>query len=351
MHATRPEQGSFKFENFQDVQVEYVTENIIMCIFRHDLQFQNDHNKGIMEDSRVDVEGLPLQVLRSSQTDAGQLDEELLGLLKDTLNKCLGTFHSNFMRVYYKEMLVLLRSVMFCLTVGLGKPTPGMALLNVTYRNEYASSKFRNDGPELSRLQRTLLYVGDIVVPYMWSRVASSLARALDRREDPGQSLQRASSEKMWKVARRIESVWMTLELMNAVVYLRQGTYRRLLERLVGARVVYSNVGASRHISFDYLNRQLIWSEISDFILFLLPLVNVGAVRNFLYTYLPMNRALGGMQLEASCGICGSLKDSPIRCQVLPCKHIFCYYCIAGRMDINKHCCVCSEDISSMAMI
>ena len=313
---------------------------------------ENDKNAfciiQMMDECRGEVDGLPLRVHRSSQTDALQLDEELLGLFKDTLNKCLGTFHDEFLRVYYKELLVVLRSVIFCLTVGIGKPTPGMALLNVTYRNEYKSSKFRNDGPGLNKLQRTLLYVGDIVAPYMWSRLARYLSRAMDGRENPGEtlsnaSLRRISSEKMWQIARRIESGWMTLELVNAVAYLRHGTYRRLLERLVGARVVYSHLGASRHISFDYLNRQLIWSEISEFILFLLPLVNVGAVRKFLYTYLQMNKALGGIQSDAKCGICGTLKDSPIRCQVLPCKHIFCYYCIVGRMDQrnDRRCCVC----------
>lgn len=312
----------------------------------------------MMNECRGEVNGLPLRVLRSSQTDAGQLDEELLGLFKDTLTKCLGTFHSDFMRSYYKELLVLLRSVIFCLTVGLGKPTPGMALLNVTYRNEYRSSKFRNSGPGLCKLQRILLYVGDIVAPYMWSRLASHLSRAIDRRENPVEasssvSLRGMSSEKTWQVARRIESAWMTLELVNAVAYLRHGKYRRLLERLVGARVVYSHVGASRHISFDYLNRQLIWSEISEFILFLLPLVNAGAVRKFLYTYLPMNKDPGGIQPDTSCGICGCLKDSPIRCKALPCEHVFCYYCIAGKMNQrnDKHCCVCAEEISSMTMI
>ena len=303
------------------------------------------------------IGGLSLRVLRSSQTDAGQLDDELLGLFKDILNKCLVTFHSDFLRLYYKELLVLLRSIIFILTVGQGKPTPGMSLLNMTYRNEFKSSTYQNDGPGLSRLQRTALYLGDILLPYAWSNLASHVARAMDGREQLGSSpllvpFQRVSSEKIWKSARRIESLWMTLELMNGIVYLKHGKYRRLLERLVGARMVYSHLRASRHISFDYLNRQLIWSEISDFILFLLPLVNVGAVRSLLQTYIPMNRSLAGLPSDASCAICGSIKDSPIRCQVLPCRHTYCYYCIAGRMTQQNErlCFVCSGEISSISM-
>lgn len=31
----------------------------------------------------------------------------------------------------------------------------------------------------------------------------------------------------------------------------------------------------SRLVSFEYLNRQLVWQELSEFMLFLLPLINV----------------------------------------------------------------------------
>lgn len=307
------------------------------------------------------TEGLSLRVLRSSQTDAGQLDDELLCLFKDTLHRCLGKFHSDSLGMYYKEILVLLRSVIFVLTVAVGKPTPGMSLLNVAYRNDYRSSKYDNDGPGLSRLQRTVLYVGDIIVPYVWSRFAHHLTRAIDAGESSERVSRRpffswlafySSPEVMWNVARRIESTWMALEVINGAVYLKHGRYRRLLERMVGARMVYNHVGMSRHISFDYLNRQLIWSKISDFILFLLPLVNVDAVKNLLHVYLPANSTLVGAPVDASCAICGTMRKSPIRCQVLPCRHTFCYYCIASRMAKRKEtkCHVCSGGISRISM-
>lgn len=34
----------------------------------------------------------------------------------------------------------------------------------------------------------------------------------------------------------------------------------------------------SRLVSFEYLNRQLVWQELSEFMLFLLPLINVTKV-------------------------------------------------------------------------
>lgn len=47
------------------------------------------------------------------------------------------------------------------------------------------------------------------------------------------------------------------------------------MERLVGARLVYREPSMSRLVSFEYLNRQLVWQELSEFLLFLLPLINV----------------------------------------------------------------------------
>lgn len=58
---------------------------------------------------------------------------------------------------------------------------------------------------------------------------------------------------------------------------------RTLVERLIGARLVYRQPNMSRLISFEYLNRQLVWQELSEFLLFLLPLINVAKVR-----YLPL---------------------------------------------------------------
>lgn len=50
---------------------------------------------------------------------------------------------------------------------------------------------------------------------------------------------------------------------MNLMLFLRKGRYRNLLERLLGARLVYKEPNMSRVISFEYLNRQLVWQELS----------------------------------------------------------------------------------------
>ena len=45
-------------------------------------------------------------------------------------------------------------------------------------------------------------------------------------------------------------------------------------ERALGARLVHARGDMSRVVSLDFLNRQLVWHELSELLLFVLPLVN-----------------------------------------------------------------------------
>jgi peroxin-2 len=66
------------------------------------------------------------------------------------------------------------------------------------------------------------------------------------------------------------------------------------LERLLRARLVYKQPSVSRMVSFEYLNRQLVWQELSDFLLFLLPLVNVARVKRAMLRAFPRLPLLTG---------------------------------------------------------
>ena len=56
-------------------------------------------------------------------------------------------------------------------------------------------------------------------------------------------------------------------------------------------RLVYQRVNMARAISFEYLNRQLVWHELSEVLLFLLPLINVGRLKRFVTHQLPQLKA------------------------------------------------------------
>lgn len=74
---------------------------------------------------------------------------------------------------------------------------------------------------------------------------------------------------------------------------------RSLLERILGARLVYQQTNMARALSFEYLNRQLIWHELSELLLFLLPLLNLPRLRRLLLPYLPRLPSLSSHQPAA----------------------------------------------------
>lgn len=197
----------------------------------------------------------------------------------------------------------------------------------------------------------------------------------------------------------------------------------------------------SRMISFEYLNRQLVWQELSEFLLFLLPLINVPRLKRAvtrLFPRLPLltagavggaagaaaqgwtveeklggrgggaggsdgaaaagassggrslqqrrqeegqqldQRRLGGqgaaggersdaqaregeeeeaeeggevMEYEAAgpCPICG-LREIVVPYVALPCRHVFCYYCLRGRCEADPafECPVDGERVAAL---
>lgn len=189
---------------------------------------------------------------------------------------------------------------------------------------------------------------------------------------------------------------------------------RSVLERLLRARLVYRQPTAARAISFEYLNRQLVWSELrwvgwrvgcwtgglgctgrgsgehalrgaaagspagllpapsagpcasasplprSELLLFLLPLFNAKAIQHALRSYLPRLPMLGGgagpvvaaAGGSQTCGIC-STADVLAPYEAVPCGHRFCYYCLRSHClaDPQYSCPLCLARVEGMQRV
>jgi len=90
-----------------------------------------------------------------------------------------------------------------------------------------------------------------------------------------------------WRLMRGAETAYRGATLLNFLAFLAGGRYRSLLERVVGARLVYKQPSMARVISFEYLNRQLVWHEISELLLLLLPLLDAAKFRRGLGRLMP----------------------------------------------------------------
>lgn len=231
--------------------------------------------------------------------------------------------------------------------------------MNLRHRNERATTPEAAgmsgvEGPGLSPAQRSLYCLGAVVLRYAWGRAGGELARR-HWGDAPAASWRRGA----WAALRGAETAYRGAALLNALAFFRTGRYRSVLERSLGARLVYAQPSAARAISYEYLNRQLVWTELSELLLFLLPLVNVAAVKRALRAALPRLPMLGpaaqhtqgggGSGEGAGCGICGAAEMlNPYAAQ--PCGHRFCYYCLrsSSLADERFACPRCLERVEAL---
>ena len=168
---------------------------------------------------------------------------------------------------------------------------------------------------------------------------------------------------------------------VSFLVFLFNGKYRTLLDRLLRLRLAPTGSQVSREVSFEYLNRQLVWHAFTEFLLFILPLVGISRWRRWLskawrkaraafrssateqdgdslkndgqLSFLPERTCaicyqdqnpIGGTgesevmaTTGASSGIIGSAQiDITNPYETVPCACIYCYVCIAQRLEAEE---------------
>mmetsp|Transcript_15016 Transcript_15016/g.32525 ORF Transcript_15016/g.32525 Transcript_15016/m.32525 type:complete len:392 (-) Transcript_15016:542-1717(-) len=346
----------------------------------------------------------PLKVLRSSQADAARLDDELIVLLHEQFMRLFSYFKPGDVAALEPELNGVLMLLIFAFTVWRGKATPGSQLLNLRYRNEYAMQQQPPqacgstgvEGPALGLTQRVMFGLGYVLLPWVWSRVSRAAQQWEWEDRISGRSSHQQSglsSLRIWHVLQGLERMYKVASLSNLVAFLHHGTHRSLLERLVGARLVYQQPHMTRVISFEYLNRQLVWQELSEVLLFVLPLLDVTKMRRALaslLTRLPnptlllssgsrsaetvqsreadapgndlgnqQQHAEGAFQEEDNAGVaqlpagpCPLCTSSEMLLPfvAVPCGHVYCYYCLRtnSQADIEFRCPVDGARVKAM---
>jgi peroxin-2 len=343
--------------------------------------------------SSITATSTSLSVMRSSQADASRLDDELTLLLREQFMRIFSLLHPGTIGRLQPELTVLLDFLIFRYSVWEGRPLPGMALMNLRFRNEGGLATGGNssipidnssdttssprlaavgghsgvEGPGLSTTQRNLYCFGAVFLRYIWSRTGHAAATSHWGDAEPNNWRNIA-----WHVLRRTEATYRAASVLNFLAFLRSGRYRSILERILRTRLVYAQPSAPRAISYEYLNRQLVWAEVSEVLLFILPLVNAAAVKRAVrsilprlptFPFTPISQTIGsngmstirggdgsiGSSGGTICGICGSV-DILTPCKAEPCGHIFCYYCLRGHtaVDSRFQCPECLVKVEGM---
>jgi len=306
---------------------------------------------------------------RVGQVDAELLDDELLELLRGQVRdalRYLGGSSGALMDDWAAEISLGLRAVLFKLSVWDHDATYGASLQNLRYTDA------RHGGPVLvppTRWQKSLYGLFTVGGRYFWTKWENWLLDQDDGYGEPGPRLRRLSRLTTWA-----SNAHAAAAFASFLVFLLHGRYRTLLDRMLRMRLAPPTSQVSREVSFEFLNRQLVWHAFTEFLLFVLPLIGINRWRRWIarawrrtkkmvaagdddqggeaekkgeYAFLPertcaicyqdQNQATTEQEILAaasSSGVVGSAQtDVTNPYETLPCGCIYCYVCLATRIE------------------
>ncbi|KAK8016352.1 peroxisomal biogenesis factor 2 [Apiospora rasikravindrae] len=317
---------------------------------------------------------------RVGQVDAELLDEELVDLLRGQVGDALKYLGGNIKDDWSAEILLGLRAVLFKLTLWDHDATYGAALQNLKYTDA------RRNSPSLappSKWQKVLYGLITVGGKYGWTKWEDWLLDQDNGYDAPSPRVQRLST-----ITSKLSTVHSMAAFASFLVFLLHGRYRTLLDRLLRIRLVPPTSQVSREVSFEYLNRQLVWHAFTEFLLFVLPLVGINRWRRWLsrawkktkdivhirsddaskskqgeFAFLPertcaicyqdQNSATSENEVlaaAASSGVVGSAQtDITNPYETIPCGCIYCYVCLATRLEREEGegmtCLRCGESV------
>eukprot|EP00897_Mesotaenium_endlicherianum_P008796 jgi/Mesen1/7945/ME000422S07096 len=313
-----------------------------------------------------------VQVLRVNQVDASRLDVEMTGMLREQFLRIFSLVQPGLLSEYETELNAVLELLIWRFSIWLDRPTPGNALMNLRYRDERAyrhlarAGKVRTglEGPGLTATQKILYCLLTVGVRYATTRVSmmSAFQRWGDRNRRAYRHLARAG-----KVRTGLEGPGLTATQKILYCLLTVGVryattrvsmmsafqrYKSVVERALSARLVYERPTMSRAVSFEYMNRQLVWNEFSELLLLVLPLLNLGSIRRAILSPFSSSSSSSSAASAAAasaddaCPIC---QARPVNTPYVasPCAHTFCYYCIRTRSlaDPAYKCPACNAQV------
>ncbi|KAL5822817.1 hypothetical protein ACOSQ4_020717 [Xanthoceras sorbifolium] len=290
---------------------------------------------------------IPISISRVNQFDAARLDIEMSAMLKEQLVKVFSLMKPGMLFQYEPELDAFLEFLIWRFSIWVDKPTPGNALMNLRYRDERATetrAKVRTglEGPGLTVTQKLWYCIATVGGQYIWARLQSFSAF---RRW--GDSEQRPLARRAWILIQRIEGLFKAASFGNLLLFLYTGRYRNLIERALRARLVYGSPNMNRAVSFEYMNRQLVWNEFSEMLLLLLPLLNSSTFKNLRRRF-SKDKSSSSTEDDTTCPICQATPT--ISFLALPCQHRYCYYCLRTRCSAaaSFRCSRCSEPVIAM---
>ncbi|XP_044033233.1 peroxisome biogenesis factor 2 isoform X2 [Siniperca chuatsi] len=268
-------------------------------------------------------------VLRISQLDALELDSALEQLVWAQFSQCFQNCRPGLLTPLEPELRALLQLLLWRFTLYSSSATVGQSLLSLRYHNILSSSPHYKPLSRRQKLGLALLTAG----PRWLQERSHSLLLCLGLSsggpvsERDGGLLQQGLRNCLTLVS----SIAQLASLINFLVFLRKGRHSVLAERIVGAQAIFSKPIVIRDVTYQHMNRELLWHGFAQFLIYLLPLINTrklkATVSLIVFGGESANGegATEGQGVWKECGLCGEWPTMP---HTVGCQHVFCYYCI-----------------------
>ncbi|KAI9724281.1 MAG: peroxisome assembly protein (Peroxin-2) [Chrysothrix sp. TS-e1954] len=310
---------------------------------------------------------------RVSQVDAELLDSELLVLLKSQVTDALRYYGPHIQDDWSDEISLALRGVLWKLSLWDHDASYGAALQGL----RYVDARGKGDSGMMAlrpptSWQKGLYGSAEVLGRYIWTKwEAHQLSLDSQDHNSPRHSLLR----KLSRISDMLSTTYSLAAFASFLVFLVNGRYRTLLDRILRLRLAPSTSQVSREVSFEYLNRQLVWHAFTEFLLFLLPLIGVSRWRRWISrAWRRARNTMRGVAAdddnatpkgemaflpERTCAICyqdqnpSSAADQEVAAvsgasggvvgsattditnpyECAPCACVYCFVCLAQRLD------------------
>ncbi|KAJ9591082.1 hypothetical protein L9F63_002363 [Diploptera punctata] len=275
-------------------------------------------------------------VSRVTQLDAVELDDEIVNILKHQVANVAKFMPFGFLGRYDPEINAALRFVIWKFSVAKVYGTFGQQLLSMKY------------GGDLNKNKAELFALLTIGTRYLKER----------SHEVTNATGNFSLAQKMKLMFSWAEIFIHVANLMNLLIFLREGKYPTLVDRVLGLQPVsVAPPGQNRAVGYSYMTRELLWHGFIEFLIFAIPLINYHSVKRKLFNLMPWKKKRKDIAhrravytLNTKCAACN---EHPVIPHHMGCSHVFCFYCLKANVlaDEKYECPLCGFSAGDATLV
>lgn len=292
---------------------------------------------------------------RVSQLDAYILDNELFSLLKQQLSDTFQLLQNQRWSFNQHPELwtLVLKLVIFRLTTYKTGSSYGLKLQNLKLSDSKSG--------KLIDFSTRYLLLATIIGDYIFKKFQSYLYLIEDSTGRQTNKLHEFFARHKTTILKKLNDLIKVLELLNFVLFLVHGKYPSVVHRILGISLTPIVADLLKfngdNVNFEFQNRQLVWNVMTEFLVFILPLLQLQKWKRAFRQLLPTRAGkqssfIGPTDVPVStrftdlpqshCAICIELTEkSGMKAVntfvtnpcITNCGHIFCYVCLATRFN------------------